>query len=120
MQVYQTDLIDNAFLNVVKCDKKDSFIKFNEFEKLREYELIPFGTVLPLTELKCFKYNYLKQNVTPRDAIGLATWIEKTHNTHMSFSITCAGVPILLTSCLITFNFCSSVRLKKLFIHFYY
>jgi len=47
---------------------------------LRECYKLILTQSLPLTELKCFKYNYLKQNVTPRDAIGLATWIEKTHN----------------------------------------
>lgn len=68
------------FVAALNCEPKHSFIKFNDAVSLRKYELKPFGTVLPIDELKCYKYNYLKQNVTPKDAINLATWIEKTHN----------------------------------------
>lgn len=68
------------FISDLNCEPKHTFLKFSESERLRSYELKPFGTVLPLAELKSYKYNYLKQNVAPKDAIALATWIEKTHN----------------------------------------
>lgn len=71
---------NSAFITDLGCEPKHTFIKFAEAERLRKYELKPFGTVLPIDELKSYKYNYLKPNVTPKDAIGLATWIEKTHN----------------------------------------
>jgi len=37
---------NSTFLSIVSCEQKNTFIKFSEFERLREYELIPFGTVL--------------------------------------------------------------------------
>ncbi len=69
-----------GFIADLNCEPKYTFIKFSDAERLRKYELKPFGTILPIDEFKSYKYNYLKQNVTPKDAIGLATWIEKTHN----------------------------------------
>lgn len=76
----EDSIFNKGFISDLNCELKHSFIKFDDAESLRKYELKPFGTVLPIDELKCYKYNYLKQNVTPKDAIGLATWIEKTHN----------------------------------------
>lgn len=69
-----------SFIEDLNCERRQTFIKFSDAERLRKYELKPFGTVLPIDELKSYKYNYLKQNVMPKDAIGLATWIEKIHN----------------------------------------
>lgn len=76
----EDNIFNQGFIADLNCEPKHTFIKFSEAENLRKYELKPFGTVLPIDELKSYKYNYLKQNVTPKDAIGLATWIEKTHN----------------------------------------
>lgn len=76
----EDNTFNQEFIADLQCEPKHTFIKFIDAERLRKYELKPFGTILPIDELKSYKYNYLKQNVTPKDTIGLATWIEKTHN----------------------------------------
>lgn len=71
---------NTEFLTILNCEPKHTFVKFSDAERLRSYEMKPFGTVIPISEIKCYKYNYHKDNVTFHDAIRLATWIKRQYN----------------------------------------